>query len=254
MESFTSTRGKITETEQLNASEKSEKQPVDKYGGRVRSITKDGDIQTTEAFVRQVVDRIQGVIEAKLTPTQPSPILVLSAVYPDLNYQSSPFYPTPYPTVSPPQVGYGVVNAPAISYQVSNAPQVGYNILSAPQKSNVIPRNISKVATNNTPISAKIYNEKRRCWICSDEKHFASNCPNNALKDNDITQNKITEPNISSVMDQLLMTNDSLMAPTLRMVDFENVDTNGTSKCVYLSAIVNDKNVLCMCDAGSDVN
>jgi len=38
------------------------------------------------------------------------------------------------------------------------------------------------------------------------------------------------------------------------MVDFVNVDTNGTSKCVYLSATVNDKDVLCMCDARSDVN
>jgi len=70
MESFTSTREKITETDQPNASEKSEKQPVDKYGGRVRSVTEDGEIQNTEAFVRQVIDRIQGVIEVKLTPPQ----------------------------------------------------------------------------------------------------------------------------------------------------------------------------------------
>jgi len=58
MELFTSTRGKRTETDQTNASEKSEKQPVNKYGGRVRSITEDGDIPITEAFVRQVVDKI----------------------------------------------------------------------------------------------------------------------------------------------------------------------------------------------------
>jgi len=187
MESFTSTRRKKTETDQTNASKKSEKTTVDKYGGRVRSITEDGDIQTTEAFVRQVVDRIQGVIEAKLAPTQPSPIPVLSTVYPGLNYQSPSFYPTPYPIASPPQVGYGVVNAPPISYQVSNAPQVGYNVVIAPQGNNVIPRNISEVATKNTPISAKIYDDKRRCWICNDEKHFASNCPNKALKDNNTT-------------------------------------------------------------------
>jgi len=53
---------KRTKTDQPNASEKSEKQPVDKYEDRVRSITEDGEIQTTEAFVRSVVGRIQGVI------------------------------------------------------------------------------------------------------------------------------------------------------------------------------------------------
>jgi len=58
MESFTSTRGKRTEAEQSNASEKSDRQPVDKYGGRVRSVTEDNDIQSTEAFARQVVYRI----------------------------------------------------------------------------------------------------------------------------------------------------------------------------------------------------
>jgi len=69
MESFTSTRGKITETEQSNAIEKPDKQTIDRYGGRVRSVTGESDVQSTEAFVRQVVDRIQGVIEAKLTPS-----------------------------------------------------------------------------------------------------------------------------------------------------------------------------------------
>jgi len=76
MESFTSTRGKRTEAEQPNASEKSEKQTVDKYGGIVRSVTEDGEIQTTESFVRQVVERIQGVIEAKRTPAPPPPVTV----------------------------------------------------------------------------------------------------------------------------------------------------------------------------------
>jgi len=43
MESFSSTRGKRTEAEQSNASEKPDKQSVDKYGGRVRSVTEEGD-------------------------------------------------------------------------------------------------------------------------------------------------------------------------------------------------------------------
>jgi len=72
-----STRGKRTEVEQSNASEKSEKQPVDKYRGRVKSVIADGEIQTPEAFVRQVVEIIQGVIEAKLTPAQPPPVTMI---------------------------------------------------------------------------------------------------------------------------------------------------------------------------------
>jgi len=124
MESFTSIRGKITETESTNSSEKSEKQPVDKYGRRVRSITGDGDIQTTEAFVRQVADSIQGVIEAKLT-SPPAPYApVLPPAYPGLNYSSPTFYLTPFSTVSTPQVSYNVVNAPQLGYQVPNTPQV----------------------------------------------------------------------------------------------------------------------------------
>jgi len=95
--------------------------------------------------------------------------------------------------VSPPQVGYNVVIAPQLGYQVPNTLQVGYNIVSAPQVSNIIPRNVSETATNNTPNSARIYDEKRRCWICNDEKHFASNCPNKSPSDNNIIQNKITE-------------------------------------------------------------
>jgi len=85
-ESFTSTRGKRTEAEQSNASEKSDRQPVDKYSGRVRSVNKDNDTQSTKAFVKQVVDRIQGVIEAKITSPQPAPISVLTTAYPGINY------------------------------------------------------------------------------------------------------------------------------------------------------------------------
>jgi len=63
--SFTSTRGTRTEIE---SNDKTDRQPLDKYGGRVGSVTEDNEMQSTEAFVRQVFDRIQGVIEAKLTP------------------------------------------------------------------------------------------------------------------------------------------------------------------------------------------
>jgi len=42
--------GEKTKVEQSNASEKSKKQPVDKYKGRVRSVTEDVEIQTTEVL------------------------------------------------------------------------------------------------------------------------------------------------------------------------------------------------------------
>jgi len=64
------------------------------------------------------------------------------------------------------------------------------------------------------------------------ERYFASNCPSKVLIDNDITQNKITEPDIPTILDEPLKINLRI-APTLRMVNFENVDTNGTSKCVF---------------------
>jgi len=38
MESFTPTRAKKSETNLLSSTEKSDRQPVDKYGGRVRSV------------------------------------------------------------------------------------------------------------------------------------------------------------------------------------------------------------------------
>jgi len=68
---------------------------LDKYGGRVRSNTEKGDVQSTEALVGQVAGRIQEVIEAKLTPTQYSPTSILSQAYPGLNYQANPFCPSP---------------------------------------------------------------------------------------------------------------------------------------------------------------
>jgi len=58
IESFTSTRNKKSEPEQSNNSDKSEKQLVGKYGGRVRSVTEDGEVPLTEVFVRQAVEKI----------------------------------------------------------------------------------------------------------------------------------------------------------------------------------------------------
>jgi len=84
----------------------SERQPVDKYGGRVRSVTGDGELPVTEPFVRQVVEKIQGVIEAKLNPAQPPPVTTIHLAYPGLSYQASPYHPGLYPTMSPPQVAY----------------------------------------------------------------------------------------------------------------------------------------------------
>jgi len=42
-ESFTSTRGKRTETE---ANDKTDRQPLDEHGGRVRSVNEDNDTQS----------------------------------------------------------------------------------------------------------------------------------------------------------------------------------------------------------------
>jgi len=174
-------RGKRTETEPNSASEKPKKQPVDKYGGRVRSITGDGDIQTTEALVRQVADRIQGVIESKLTFPPIPYIPVLPTAYPGFNYSTPTYYPTPYTNANTPQVGYNIIHTPQSGYQVrNNTPQVGCNIVNTPQ-GNIIPRNVSDSATNNTS-SPRIIDEKRRCWICNDEEHFACDCPSGAVK------------------------------------------------------------------------
>jgi len=59
---------------------------------------------------------------------------------------------------------------------------------------------------------------------------------------------------ISTTENDFVYTTDLPSEYTVRVVDFENVDTNGTSRHVYLSAVVNDKSVLCMCDSVSDVN
>jgi len=73
-------------------------------------VTEDGEIQTTEAFVRQVVERIQGDFEAKLTPAQLPPVLVLSSAYPGLSYQAPSFYPVPYTNVALSQAAYANTN------------------------------------------------------------------------------------------------------------------------------------------------
>jgi len=102
----------------------------------VKSVAGDGDDQTTEAFVRQVAERIEGVIESKLTsPTAPY-IPVLPTAYPGLNYSAPTYYHTTYSNVP--------------------TPQVGYNIVNTPQGSNIIPRNVNEVATNNTPSIIKV--------------------------------------------------------------------------------------------------
>jgi len=145
MASFTSTRSKRNDPDQSNNCQKSEIQHVDKYGGKVRSVTEDGEIPVTEAFVRQVVERIQGVIEAKLSPAQPPPVTAIHSPYPGLNYQASPFYPVPYPTVSPPQVVYA---SPNVS-----------------QPANTVQRNTSGDAKPDTR-PAIIYDTKRKCWTC----------------------------------------------------------------------------------------
>jgi len=133
-------------------------------------VTEDGEIQTTEAFVRQVVERIQGVNEAKLTPTTYFPTPILSSAYPCFSYQAAPFYPAPYANVSIPQVGYIVASIPQAS------------VASVPQPSVATQQIVSEIATNNTPSTVKIYDTNRRCWICNSEQHFSPSCPNKVPK------------------------------------------------------------------------
>jgi len=49
---------------------------------------------------------------------------------------------------------------------------------------------------------------------------------------------KIAEPDLPIVTDEPLLFDNMRREPTLQMVSFVNVDTKGTSKCVYLSAVV----------------
>jgi len=83
-----------------------------------------------------------------------------------------------------------------------------------------------------------------------------SNCPNKSHGKIDIVVDEKVEVNKTHPIDDDEPWPFKYMCkePTLRIVGFVNVDTKGTSKCVYLSAVINDKSVLCMCDADSDVN
>jgi len=108
---------------------------------------------------------IQGVIEAKLTPPQPNPISVLSPAYPGLSYQSPTFYPGHFANISLSQLGY-----------TTGALQ--YGTAGTPQSSTAVTRNVSEIAIANTPSTVKVYDTRRRCWICQSEQHFASSCPN----------------------------------------------------------------------------
>jgi len=110
--------------------------------------------------VRQVVglERIQGVIEAKLIPAQLPPVTTIQSAYPGLGYQAAPFCPAQYHTVSPPQVVYA---SPA-----------------ATQPTTAVQRNVSSLATTNTPPTVEIYDTKRKCLTCGSEQHLLVNCPN----------------------------------------------------------------------------
>jgi len=282
MESFISTRGNRTEAEQFNTSEKPEKQPVDKYGGRVRSVTENGEIQTTEAFVGQVVERIQGIIEAKLTPTIYSPTPILSAAYPGLNYQANPFCPTPYANVAIPQVGYNVASIPQVGYNAASIPQP--SVASVPQPSVTTTQIVSEISTNNTPSTVKVYETKKRCWICILEHHFVSNCPNRIAKvttttPGSNTNNKpdLKDPNEPcryckktghTVKDCYKLANkklaeaaeklrtDSLQPPNAiaRVIFSEGIPKPTRDKFVYIAATINGTPTKCLCDSGCDVN
>jgi len=96
----------------------------------VRSVTGNGEIQTTKAFVRQVVEKIQRVIEAKLTPAQPFPNPILSSAYPGLSYQAPSFYPAPYANVSLPQAAYAFASVPQPYEMLANLLQSSHLPLS----------------------------------------------------------------------------------------------------------------------------
>jgi len=106
--------GEKNEAEQPNAREKSERQPVDKYGGGVRSVAEHGAVPVTEAFVKQVVEKIHKIIEAKLFPIQLLPVPTIQSAHPGPNYQANLFFSDPYNDVSAPQVGFQVASAPQV--------------------------------------------------------------------------------------------------------------------------------------------
>jgi len=77
MKSFTSSRTRKTDSDHSNCGEKSDRQPVDKYGERVRSVVEVVKTPATEAFARQVVEIILGVFEAKSIPAQLLPVTTI---------------------------------------------------------------------------------------------------------------------------------------------------------------------------------
>jgi len=83
---------------------------------------------------------------------------------------------------------------------------------------------------------------------------LSPNCPDKLPNDNKIAHDKLTEADVITAIDEPWTVNEVCKRLKLRMVSFVNVDTKGTSGCVYLSATINDKNVFCMCQADSDVN
>jgi len=95
----------------------------------VRSVTEDNDVQSAEAFLRQVVDRIQGDIEAKLTPSPPTPISVLSPAYSGVSYQAPTFYTSHYTNISPPQLSYTAAALQPSTAAQRNVGKVDSNLL-----------------------------------------------------------------------------------------------------------------------------
>jgi len=64
-----------------------------------------------------------------------------------------------------------------------------------------------------------------------------------------LANKKLTEINLT-IIGEVVHTVATVVDYTVRIVDSKN----GTSKRVYLAAVVNDKIVSCMCYSGSDVN
>jgi len=169
-------------------------------------------------------------------------------------------------------------------------PQV--NLAGQPQVNIQSQRNASEIATSRPPIAPKVNDSIRRCWVCQSEQHLSSTCPNkipksveariynfnSSLAGNNDSRSELNDLNETcryrkrfghSIKNCFKLVNknregeteslkDTLWPPptefAFRAVDFEGVDTNGTSKRVYLSAIINNEPVSCMCDPGSDEN
>jgi len=108
---------------------------------------------------------------------------------------------------------------------------------------NKIPRVINASLAGNNDSRPELNDPNEPCRYCKKLGHAIKNC----LK----LINKNRKEETESLKDTL---RPSPTEFTFRAVDFEGVDTNGTSKGIYLSAIINNEPVSCMCDSGSDVN